>query len=159
MAIALVTGATAGIGAQYARLLAKEGFDLILVARDKKRLGSTAKSLSKEFGVKVEVLPADLTKPVQLEKVRKRLSDNKKPIEVLINNAGFGINKSFLISNLSDEQGLIRRFSYCSYAIDPCGSTDYEAAKQRNYCKCQQCGQLDSRRQLQRSKVLLNSFN
>ena len=107
MAIALVTGATAGIGAQYARLLAKEGFDLILVARDKKRLGSTAKSLSKEFGVKIEVLPADLTKPVQLEKVRKRLSDKKKPIEVLINNAGFGINKSFLISNLSDEQGLL----------------------------------------------------
>jgi short-subunit dehydrogenase len=107
MAIALITGATAGIGAQYARLLAKEGFDLILVARNKNRLASTAKSLNKEFGVKVEVLPADLTKPVQLEKVRKRLSDSRKPIEVLINNAGFGINKSFLVSDLSDEQGLL----------------------------------------------------
>ena len=107
MAIALITGATAGIGAQYARLLAKEGFDLILVARNKNRLASTAKSLNKEFGVRVEVLPADLTKPVQLEKVRKRLSDSRKPIEVLINNAGFGINKSFLVSDLSDEQGLL----------------------------------------------------
>jgi short-subunit dehydrogenase len=107
MAIALISGATAGIGAQYARLLAKEGFDLILVARNKNRLASTAKSLNKEFGVKVEVLPADLTKPVQLEKVRKRLSDSRKPIEVLINNAGFGINKSFLVSDLSDEQGLL----------------------------------------------------
>jgi len=107
MAIALITGATAGIGAQYARLLAKEGFDLILVARNKNRLSSTATSLNKEFGVKVEVLPADLTKPVQLEKVRKRLSDSKKPVEVLINNAGFGINKSFLVSDLSDEQGLL----------------------------------------------------
>ena len=107
MAIALITGATAGIGAQYARLLAKEGFDLILVARNKNRLASTAKSLNKEFGVKVEVLPADLTKPVQLEKVRKRLSDSRKPIEVLINNAGFGINQSFLVSDLSDEQGLL----------------------------------------------------
>ena len=107
MAIALITGATAGIGAQYARLLAKEGFDLILVARNKNRLASTAKSLNTEFGVKVEVLPADLTKPVQLEKVRKRLSDSRKPIEVLINNAGFGINKSFLVSDLSDEQGLL----------------------------------------------------
>ena len=107
MAIALITGATAGIGAQYARLLAKEGFDLILVARNKNRLASTAKNLNKEFGVKVEVLPADLTKPVQLEKVRKRLSDSRKPIEVLINNAGFGINKSFLVSDLSDEQGLL----------------------------------------------------
>ena len=107
MAIALITGATAGIGAQYARLLAKEGFDLILVARNKNRLASTAKILNKEFGVKVEILPADLTKPVQLEKVRKRLSDSRKPIEVLINNAGFGINKSFLVSDLSDEQGLL----------------------------------------------------
>jgi short-subunit dehydrogenase len=107
MAIALITGATAGIGAQFARLLAKEGFDLILVARNKNRLASTAKSLNKEFGVKVEVLPADLTKPVQLEKVRKRLSDSRKPIEVLINNAGFGINQSFLVSDLSDEQGLL----------------------------------------------------
>ena len=51
MAIALITGATAGIGAQYARLLAREGFNLILVARDKQRLSATAKVLSKEFGV------------------------------------------------------------------------------------------------------------
>ena len=107
MAIALVTGATAGIGAQYARLLAREGFDLILVARDKKRLSTTAKTLSKEFGIKVDLLPADLTKPAQLEKVRKRLSDVKKPVDVLINNAGFGINKSFLESEIKVEQELL----------------------------------------------------
>jgi short-subunit dehydrogenase len=107
MAIALITGATAGIGAQYARLLAREGFDLILVARDKKRLSTTAKSLSKEFGIKVDLLPADLTKPLQLEKVRKRLGDVKKPVDVLINNAGFGINKSFLESEIKAEQELL----------------------------------------------------
>jgi len=107
MAIALVTGATAGIGAQYARLLAREGFDLILVARDEKRLSATAKDLSKEFGIKVELLAADLTKPVQLEKVRKRLSDAQKPVDVLINNAGFGINKSFLESDINAEQDLL----------------------------------------------------
>lgn len=107
MAIALITGATAGIGAQYARLLAREGFDLILVARDKQRLSGTAKVLSKEFGVKVELLPADLTKPPQLEKVRKRLSDSKKPVDVLVNNAGFGINKSFLDSEIKAEQALL----------------------------------------------------
>lgn len=107
MAIALITGATAGIGAQYARLLAREGFDLILVARDKQRLSGTAKVLSKEFGVKVELLPADLTKPPQLEKVRKRLSDSKKPVDVLVNNAGFGINKSFLDSGIKAEQALL----------------------------------------------------
>jgi short-subunit dehydrogenase len=107
MAIALITGATAGIGAQYARLLAREGFDLILVARDEKRLSATAKDLSKEFGIKVELLAADLTKPVQLEKVRKRLSDAQKPVDVLINNAGFGINKSFLESEIKVEQELL----------------------------------------------------
>jgi uncharacterized protein len=107
MAIALITGATAGIGAQYARLLAREGFNLILVARDKQRLSATAKVLSKEFGVKVELLPADLTKPPQLEKVRKRLSDSKKPVDVLVNNAGFGINKSFLDSEIKAEQALL----------------------------------------------------
>lgn len=107
MAIALVTGATAGIGAQYARLLAREGFDLILVARDKQRLSATAKVLSKEFGVKVELLAADLTKSIQLEKVRKRLGDSKKPVDVLVNNAGFGINKSFLDSEINVEQALL----------------------------------------------------
>lgn len=107
MAVALITGATAGIGAQYARLLAQKRFDLILVARDKQRLSATAKELSKKFGVKVDLLSADLTKPMQLEKVRKRLSDTKKPIDVLINNAGFGINKSFLDSEINAEQALL----------------------------------------------------
>ncbi len=107
MAFALITGATAGIGAQYARLLAREGFDLILVARDKKRLSASANALSKEFGVKVELLAADLTKPLQLDRVRKRLGDSKKPVDVLVNNAGFGINKSFLDSEINAEQALL----------------------------------------------------
>ena len=107
MATALVTGATAGIGGAYSKLLAKDGFDLILVARDKKRLAETAKSLSKEFGIKAEVLVADLTKANQLAKVEKRLASKVKPIEVLINNAGFGINKSFLDSDIDAEQQLL----------------------------------------------------
>ena len=107
MATALVTGATAGIGAAYAKLLASEGFDLVLVARDKKRLSDTAKSLSKEFGVKAEIIVADLTKKAQLANVEKRLASKIKPIEVLINNAGFGINKSFLDSNRESEQELL----------------------------------------------------
>ena len=107
MATALVTGATAGIGAAYANKLAKEGYDLILVARDKKRLTDTAKSLSKEFGIKAEILVADLTKSTQLAKVEKRLASKVKPIEVLINNAGFGINKSFLDSARDAEQELL----------------------------------------------------
>ena len=107
MATALVTGATAGIGAAYANLLAKDGYDLVLVARDKKRLTDAAKSLTKEFGVKCEILVADLTKSAQLANVEKRLASKVKPIEVLINNAGFGINKSFLESARDAEQELL----------------------------------------------------
>ena len=107
MATALITGATAGIGAAYAKHLAQDGYDLVLVARDKKRLESAAKSLSKEFGVKAEVLVADLTKSAQLTKVEKRLANKLKPIDVLINNAGFGINKSFLESARDAEQELL----------------------------------------------------
>lgn len=107
MATALITGPTAGIGAAFARLLAKNNFDLILVARDKKRLDLTAKSLSKEFGVKVEVISADLTKATELAKIERRVANKNKPIEVLINNAGFGLNKSFLTSEVQKEQELL----------------------------------------------------
>ena len=107
MATALITGATAGIGAAYAKLLAKEGFDLVLVARDLPRLKGVAKELSKLYKIKAETIKADLTKPVQLAKVEKRLANNSKPIEVLINNAGFGLKDSFLVSNLAKEQELL----------------------------------------------------
>ena len=107
MATALITGATAGIGATYARLLAKEGFDLVLVARDLPRLKGVAKELSNLHKIKAETIKADLTKPAQLAKVEKRLANNSKPIEVLINNAGFGLKDSFLVSNLAKEQELL----------------------------------------------------
>ena len=107
MSTALVTGATAGIGESFTRLLAEKGFDLVLVARDNKRLQERAKALSKKYKVEVEVLQADLSVPAQLAKVEKRLSNAKKPIEVLINNAGFGIKDSFLSSNIADEKRLI----------------------------------------------------
>lgn len=107
MATALVTGATAGIGAAYAELLAKAGFDLVLVARDLPRLNTVANNLKKSYKIKVETIKADLTKPMQLANVEKRLANASKPIEVLINNAGFGIKDSFLDSELKREQELL----------------------------------------------------
>ena len=107
MTTALVTGATAGIGESFTRLLAAKGYDLVLVARDKKRLQERADSLSKKYKIEVEVLQADLSVPTQLAKVEKRLENPKKPIDVLINNAGFGIKDSFLRSNIADEILLI----------------------------------------------------
>ena len=107
MATALVTGATSGIGATYAMFLAKEKFDLVLVARDLPRLNAYAKELNKTYKIKVETLKADLTKPAQIAKVEKRLSNKAKPIEVLINNAGFGIKQSFTDSEIKKEQELL----------------------------------------------------
>jgi len=107
MSTALVTGATAGIGAAYAKLLAKEGFDLVLVARDLPRLKGVAKELSKLYKIKTETIKADLTKPAQLAKVEKRLANNSKPIEVLVNNAGFGIKESFIDTQIEKEQELL----------------------------------------------------
>jgi short-subunit dehydrogenase len=88
--IALVTGASSGIGDRFARLLAERGYDLVLVARDAGRLEALAKDLEGSFGATAEVLPTDLTDPVQLATTEARCHDRSAPIELLVNNAGFG---------------------------------------------------------------------
>ena len=74
MPVALITGASAGIGAEFARQLSNDGYDLVLVARDKKRLDALAKRLP----TKCEVLSADLTDASDVERVIKRLTNPKK---------------------------------------------------------------------------------
>jgi len=88
--IALVTGASSGIGDSLARLLAERGHDLVLVARDTGRLEALAKELESGFGASAQVLAADLTDADQLALVEARLHDQSAPIDVLVNNAGFG---------------------------------------------------------------------
>jgi short-subunit dehydrogenase len=88
--IALVTGASSGIGDSLARLLAERGHDLVLVARDTGRLEALAKELESGFGASAQVLGADLTDADQLALVEARLHDQSAPIDILVNNAGFG---------------------------------------------------------------------
>lgn len=105
--IALITGATAGIGAAYADYLAREGHDLVIVARDVTRLNQRAEVLRSEFGAEVEIFQADLSRDEDIRRVELRLQNTSRPIEVLVNNAGFGINKSFTASDTAEEIALL----------------------------------------------------
>ena len=92
---ALVTGATAGLGAGYAAALARRGHDLVLVARDPGRLEATAARLREHHGVEVEVVSADLSQRADLQRVADRVADPARPVDVLVNNAGFGLRQRF----------------------------------------------------------------
>jgi short-subunit dehydrogenase len=91
MATALVTGGTSGLGAAFARALARRGYDLVLVARNPERLESTATEL-RALGSAVETLPADLSDRADVSRVVDRITDAARPIDMLVNNAGFGIH-------------------------------------------------------------------
>ena len=102
---ALVTGATAGIGESFTRLLASKGYNIALVARDEARLHERAAGLREKYGIQTFVLPADLATKSGVKSVEKYIQSYE--IQVLINNAGFGINKAFTASSLGDEQDLL----------------------------------------------------
>lgn len=104
MPTALVTGATAGIGLEFARQLAGRGDDLVLVARDRARLDAVAKELRSSYSVEVEVLAADLTALDQLQQVEDRLADRDRPVDLVVNNAGFGLKNGFLDNPIDVEQ-------------------------------------------------------
>lgn len=103
---ALVTGATAGIGESFTRLLAAKGFNLVLVARDEARLHERAAGLRENFGAESVVIVADLATEAGCAKVEDYIRANE--IEVLINNAGFGINKAFTRSDLAKEEEVLK---------------------------------------------------
>ncbi|MET4783087.1 SDR family NAD(P)-dependent oxidoreductase [Glaciihabitans sp. UYNi722] len=106
--LALVTGATAGIGAEFARQLAGDGWDLVLVARDLQRLESLAAELRAGRAVQVEVLAADLVSREGLDAVETRVAASApRRVTMLVNNAGFGLRESFEQNSVEDEQRLL----------------------------------------------------
>jgi short-subunit dehydrogenase len=103
MSTALVTGATAGIGREFAVQLASRGDDLVLVARDVERLEALARELEEAHGVEVEVLPADLSDHDATQRVAVRLASAQRPVDVLVNNAGYSLTQGFLDTAVEDE--------------------------------------------------------
>ncbi|HEY8620978.1 MAG TPA: SDR family oxidoreductase [Dermatophilaceae bacterium] len=107
MSTALVTGGTSGIGLAFCRELAERGNDLVIVARHRARLENVSDELRARHSVNVEIMAADLSKRAALRRVSDRVADRDRPIDLLVNNAGFGTSKSFLKGDLSDEEAML----------------------------------------------------
>jgi uncharacterized protein len=105
---ALVTGASSGIGEACARQLGAAGTDLVLVARSRDRLDSLAEEIRARSGVTVEVLAADLGERGPLAAVEARIAAVDDPVDLLVNNAGFGVNGSFVDHSADDAEAVVR---------------------------------------------------
>jgi short-subunit dehydrogenase len=108
MTTALITGSTAGIGSAFARRLAGDGHNLVLVARNTERLREQATELHDRHGIEAEVLTADLSTDVGIGAVEKRLADRRNPVDLLVNNAGFGNKGQYLEVPIEDELTMLK---------------------------------------------------
>ncbi|MFC7375242.1 SDR family NAD(P)-dependent oxidoreductase [Brachybacterium sp. GCM10030267] len=104
MARALVTGSTSGLGLEFAWQLAGTGHDLVLVSRDEDRLRAVSEQIRDVHDVSVEILPADLSDRQHLERVAVRLTDPVDRIDLLVNNAGYGLRGGFLEIGVGDHE-------------------------------------------------------
>lgn len=108
MAIALITGASSGIGAAFAQALAKRNYDLVLVARSQDKLQALATQLSQQQGVQATVIPQDLTAEGAVAKIIAELEQKEITVDLLINNAGFGTYGEFAESDLDNYLTMIQ---------------------------------------------------
>ncbi|GAB3872573.1 SDR family NAD(P)-dependent oxidoreductase [Terrabacter terrigena] len=120
---ALVTGASAGIGREFARQLAARRHDLVLVARDVARLEELAGELRRDHGVDVEVLAADLSDRDALQRVADRLADPSRPVDLLVNNAGYGLKGRFLRNPVAVEEAAFDVLTRAVLVLSHAGAT------------------------------------
>ena len=101
MSTALVTGGTSGIGNAFVRALAAKGFDVVIVARDESRMAAIKDDLEAAHGVTIEAFPADLSDREDTLRVAARIEDPFRPVDMVVNNAGFGLSASLLDPDIS----------------------------------------------------------
>lgn len=130
MATALITGGTSGIGASFARQLAARGVDLVLVARDEGRLATVASELRTRSGVAVEVISADLSNRDDVLRIAERLGETDRPIDMLINNAGFGVHTPLLAKDTAPHE---RAFDVMCRAVLMLGAAAGRAMRDRGH--------------------------
>ncbi len=108
MPTALITGASSGLGIDFARLFAKDGIDVVLLARSSEKLEKIALELQKSYGINTHVLVKDLSNEADLNSIFPELQSQKIEIDYLVNNAGFGHHTAFADLSWKDHQALIR---------------------------------------------------
>jgi uncharacterized protein len=105
---ALVTGASSGIGLAFARVLAARGYDLVLTARRQDRLQEIAEHLTRQYAIRVAVEPADLAEPDAVARLVAALSARSLTVDVLINNAGFGVPGSYASTTWAEQHRFLQ---------------------------------------------------
>ncbi|WP_313815252.1 SDR family NAD(P)-dependent oxidoreductase [Citricoccus sp.] len=104
----LITGATAGLGAEFARQLAGQGHHLVITSRNPHQLVAKARGLEAQYGISVETLTTDLSTAEGVEVVAARLRQREQPITMLVNNAGSGLATEFHASEAEDELAMLK---------------------------------------------------
>ncbi len=105
---ALITGASSGIGLAFSKLLARDGYDVVLVARSQRRLQQISKDLENSFSIQAYVLEQDLSKEGAVKSIYDHLQRKKMSIDVLVNNAGFGLFGEFSRTDWKKESAMIQ---------------------------------------------------
>lgn len=105
---ALITGASTGIGFEFTKLLAADGYNLVLIARDEQKLREIAASLPTKFNISVKIYPKDLSATGDIENLVRQIREDAGSIEVLVNNAGFGLSGAFVDTDLARELEMIQ---------------------------------------------------
>jgi short-subunit dehydrogenase len=106
--LALVTGASAGIGASFARILASHGYDVALTARRADRLDKLAEEISLRFGVEALTVAADLAEPEAPGQILDHLTAHGRTVDALVNNAGYGLAGAYADTRWEDQQSFIQ---------------------------------------------------